>query len=242
MDLTGKVVLVTGAGRRVGRAIAEGLAGRGARLAIHYNTSASDATDVAARCPGSDTFQANLGDGAAAEALPGRVATSLGRLDVVVNSASVMIRQPFGTVTPQAWDDVLNVNLRAYFFVAQGAFAALKAAHGALINISDLSAIEAWPGYLPHSASKAGVDALTKGLARALAPEVRVNAIAPGAVLLPDEWGEQEAEEIVQTTPLRRLGSPADVVRAVEYLIEADYTTGTTLVVDGGRLLAPRTK
>jgi pteridine reductase len=166
----------------------------------------------------------------------------LGRLDVVVNSASVMIRQPFGTVTPQAWDDVLNVNLRAYFFVAQGAFAALKAAHGALINISDLSAIEAWPGYLPHSASKAGVDALTKGLARALAPEVRVNAIAPGAVLLPDEWGEQEAEEIVRTTPLRRLGSPADVVRAVEYLIEADYTTGTTLVVDGGRLLAPRTK
>ena len=242
MDLTGQVVLVTGAGRRVGRAVAVALAGRGASLAIHYNSSAADADEVAATCVGAKTFQADLRDADAAEDLPRRVANGMGRLDVVVNSASVMIRQPLGSVTPTDWDDVQHINLRAYFFVAQGAVDALKASQGSIINISDLSAPEAWPAYLPHAASKAGVNAITKGLARALAPDVRVNAIAPGAVLLPDDWGDKEAKEIIESTPLRRLGSPADVVRAVEYLIEADYTTGTTLVVDGGRLLARRTK
>ncbi len=242
MDLGGKVALVTGGGRRVGRAIVEALAGRGARVAIHYNSSSAAAEELGARLDGAATFQANLRDAMAAEELPQRVMAELGRLDIVVNSASVMLRQELGSVTPDDWDLVHNINLRAYFFVAQGAADALKAARGTLINISDLSAIEAWPAYIPHSSSKAGVDAITKGLARALAPDVRVNAIAPGAVLLPDDWGQKEADEIIRTTPLRRLGSPADVVRAVEYLIDADYTTGTTLVVDGGRLLAPRTK
>ncbi len=242
MDLDGKVALVTGGGRRVGRAIVEALAGRGASVAIHYHSSSSAAGKLRARLDRAATFQADLRDARAAEELPRRVAAELGRLDVVVNSASVMIRQELGSVTPDDWDLVHDTNLRAYFFVAQGAADALEAARGTLINISDLSAIEAWPAYIPHSSSKAGVDALTKGLARAMAPDVRVNAIAPGAVLLPDDWGQAEADEIIRTTPLRRLGSPADVVRAVEYLIDADYTTGTTLVVDGGRLLAPRTK
>ncbi len=242
MDLGGKVALVTGGGRRVGRAIVEALAGRGAGVAIHYNSSSSAAEELGTRLDGAATFQADLRDAMAAEELPRRVVAALGRLDIVVNSASVMIRQELGSVTPDDWDQVHDLNLRAYFFVAQGAADALKAARGTIINISDLSAIEAWPAYIPHSSSKAGVDAITKGLARALAPDVRVNAIAPGAVLLPDDWRQKEADEIIRTTPLRRLGSPADVVRAVEYLIDADYTTGTTLVVDGGRLLAPRTK
>ena len=242
MDLGGKVALVTGGGRRVGRAIVEALADRGAGVAIHYNSSRSVAEELADRLDGAATFQADLRDALAAEELPQRVTAQLGRLDIVVNSASVMIRQELGSVTPDDWDHVHDINLRAYFFVSQGAANALRAARGTILNISDLSAMEAWPAYIPHSSSKAGVDALTKGLARALAPDVRVNAIAPGAVLLPDDWGQKEADEIIRTTPLRRLGSPADVVRAVEYLIDADYTTGTTLVVDGGRLLAPRTK
>ena len=242
MDLGGKVALVTGGARRVGAAIVEALASRGATVAIHYNSSSTDAEALSARLPGSAVFQSDLHDPLAAETLPRRVIAELGRLDVVVNSASVMIRQELGSVTPEDWDQVHAINVRAYFFVAQGAADALKTARGTLINVSDLSGTEAWPAYIPHSASKAGVDALTKGLARALAPDVRVNAIAPGAVLLPDDWGQPEADEIIRTTPLRRLGSPADVVRAVEYLIDAEYTTGTTLVVDGGRLLAPRTK
>ncbi len=240
MDLHGRVALVTGAGRRVGRAIAEALAAKGATLAIHYNTSANDAQALAHQLGNAKTFQAELRDARAAEQLPRDVAAAFGRLDVVVNSASVMIRLPFGSVTAEDWDRVLQVNARAYFFVAQGAADALRATSGTIINISDLSAVEAWPAYLPHAASKAGVDVLTKGLARVLAPDVRVNAIAPGAVLLPDDWGDAEAAQIVDTTPLRRLGSPADVVRAVLYLIESDFTTGATLVVDGGRMLPTR--
>jgi pteridine reductase len=245
-SLTGKVALVTGAGRRVGRAIAEGLGRAGARVAIHYHSAAAGARELATALSAHDSavaavFEADLEDAAAAEALPREVARQMGRLDIVVNSASVMMRQPLGTVTPEAWDKVHHLNLRAYFFVSQGAADALRAARGKLVNISDLSAVEAWPGYLPHATSKAGVETLTRGLARALAPEVCVNAVAPGAVLLPEAWGREEEEAIVRTTPLRRLGSPADVVAAVLYLVTADYVTGTTLVVDGGRHLASRT-
>lgn len=246
-ELTGRVALVTGAGRRVGRAIGEGLGRAGARVAVHYHTSREGAESLVAdlnRNRGdvaeSQAFQADLRDARAAAELPRRVVEAMGRLDVVVNSASVMVRQPFGTVTPEEWDAVLAINLRAYFFVAQGAADALRASRGKIVNISDLSAFEAWPGYLPHSVSKAGVETLTRGLARVLAPEVCVNAVCPGPVLLPDSWGPDEAQAIVAGTPLKRLGSPADVAEAVLYLVSADYVTGTTLFVDGGRHLAPR--
>ncbi len=124
--------------------------------------------------------------------------------------------------------------------MAQGAAPHLQASHGVLINLSDLSGVEAWPGYLPHAASKAGVDSLTRGLARVLAPGARVNAIVPGAVLLPDEWSDADAAPIVRTTPLKRIGSPGDVVGALLYLIGAEYVTGATIVVDGGRQLSRR--
>ena len=242
-SLDGKVALVTGAGKRVGRALAEALAECGARVAVHYRASKAEAEEVARSLPGETAcFQCDLRDPMAAQDLPNRVASELGRLDVVVNSASVMLRQPFGTVTPEQWDAVHSLNLRAYFFVAQGASPHLKRAAGNLVNLSDLSATEAWPGYLPHAASKAGVEALTKGLARALAPEVRVNAIVPGAVLLPDGWGAKEEAEIVATTPLQRLGTPRDVANALLYVLGSTYTTGATIVVDGGRHLAVRHK
>lgn len=242
--LAGKVALVTGAGRRLGRAIAAALGEAGARVALHYHAAAAGAESLAAtlcagRAEAARVFQADLRDAAAAQALPGRVVAEMGRLDALVNSAAVMERQPLGSVTPEAWDAVLDLNLRAYFFTVQGAADALRAARGHVVNVSDLSAHHPWPGYLPHSASKAAVEALTRGLALALAPDVAVNAVAPGAVLLPEGWGADAAADIVRTTPLKRLGRPDDVIGAILYLLGTEYVTGTTLFVDGGRHLRP---
>jgi NAD(P)-dependent dehydrogenase (short-subunit alcohol dehydrogenase family) len=141
-------------------------------------------------------------------------------------------------VTPESWDATLDLNLRAAFFVSQGAIPHLRRAKGKIVNIADLAGLEPWPAYVTHCVSKAGVIMLTKALARALAPDIAVNAIAPGAVLLPDEWDQTAAEHIRETTPLKRLGAPADVVAAVRFLLGGtDYATGTILVVDGGRLI-----
>lgn len=242
MDLTGRVVLVTGAARRVGRAIARALARDGAQVAIHYHRSTRDAEEAvreigAAGPKRAEGFPADLRDARAAQALPGRVVERMGRLDVLVNSAAVMLPQPFGEVSPEAWDEVLNLNLRAYFFTAQGAAQALRASRGRIVNISDVAAFEAWPGYLPHCISKAGVEMLTRGLAQVLAPDVTVNAVAPGPVLLPEGWSGSAVQRTVETTPLGRLGSPEDVAGAVRFLLDADYMTGATVVVDGGRLI-----
>jgi pteridine reductase len=126
-------------------------------------------------------------------------------------------------------------NLRAPFFLAQAAAPYLERANGAIVNIADLAAFETWPAYVPHGISKAGVVQMTRALARVLGPRVRVNAVAPGAVLLPDDWTDEDAARLAGTTPLRRIGSPADVVAAVRFLIEADFITGETIIVDGGR-------
>ncbi len=181
--------------------------------------------------------QADLRDAGAPARLIDAVVAALGGLDVLVNSAAVMVRTPVGEVTAEAWDAMFALNLRAPFFLAQAAapHLAQAAGGGAIVNIADLAAFEHWPAYVPHAITKAGVVQMTEGLARALAPAVRVNAIAPGAVLLPDDWDEKSAEHLTATTPLHRLGSPADVTAAVLYLLTADYVTGETLVVDGGR-------
>ena len=144
-----------------------------------------------------------------------------------------MERTPIGTVTTEAWDAMMALNLRAPFFAAQAA--AARMSDGCIVNIADLAAFETWPAYVPHSISKAGVVHMTRALARALAPTVRVNAVAPGAVLLPDEWDAAAADHLRRTTPLGRLGDAADVVDAVLFLVRADYVTGDTIVVDGGR-------
>ncbi len=181
-------------------------------------------------------FAADLSDAAAAIALPSRVVDGLGRLDVLVNSAAVMHRLSFEETTPDQWDAIMALNLRAAFFCAQGAAVALRAAGGKIVNIADLSGIQPWPGFVAHSVSKAGVIMLTKVLARALAPGVTVNAIAPGAVLVPEAYDEAERERLARTTPLRRLGTPDDAVAALLYLLEGgDFVTGEVLAVDGGR-------
>jgi pteridine reductase len=183
-------------------------------------------------------LHADLRDAVVARGLADQAATMLGGLDILVNSAGIMVPQRIEAVTPESWDATLDLNLRAYFFVAQGAIRHLRPSRGRIVNLADIAAFEPWPEYVPHCVSKAGVVMLTQGLARALAPDVTVNAVAPGAVLLPDSWDEATRAHFAKTTPLARLGSPDDVVHAVRYLLEGgDYVTGTTLVVDGGRLI-----
>ena len=242
MELAGKVALVTGAGRRLGRAMAQALAGRGMTLALHYHASEVGARSLEQeiRTAGGRAacFSADLTRADAARDLPVRVAAEWGRLDVLVNSAAVMHRISFEDTTPTQWDDILNLNLRSLFFCAQGAAPALRAARGKIVNLADLAGLEPWPGFAAHSISKAGVVMLTKVLARSLAPDVTVNAIAPGAVLVPEEYSGEERDRLARSTPLRRLGSPSDVVAALLYLLEGgDFVTGHTLVVDGGRLV-----
>ncbi|HLZ45360.1 MAG TPA: SDR family oxidoreductase [Gemmatimonadales bacterium] len=242
MQLEGTAALVTGAGTRVGQAIALGLAESGCDVAVHYHGSADGAEQTARAVQKlgrrAELLRADLTDAQAARGLGARAARALKRLDIVVNSAAIMVRQPVETVTPESWDTTLNLNLRATFFVSQGAIPHLRRAKGKIVNIADLAGLEPWPAYVPHSVSKAGVVMLTKGLARALAPDIAVNAIAPGAVLLPDDWDKDSRGHIKETTPLDRVGSPADVVAAVRFLLAGtDYATGTILVIDGGRLI-----
>ena len=242
MRLEGAAALVTGAGRRIGQAIAIGLAQSGCDVAVHYHGSATGAEETAHTIRGAgrraELLRADLSDAAAARQLPDQAARALKRLDIVVNSAAIMVRQTVENVTPESWDATLDLNLRAMFFVSQGAIPHLRPAKGKIVNIADLAGLEPWPAYLPHCVSKAGVVMLTKALARALAPDIAVNAVAPGAVLLPEDWDKTAREHIRETTPLERLGTPADVVAAVRFLLaDTDYATGTVLVVDGGRLI-----
>jgi pteridine reductase len=241
MELGGRVALVTGAGRRVGRAIALALAAKQMRVAVHYNASAKEADETVrlareAGAPDAWTISADLRDAGACAKLIDDVAARAGALDVLVNSAAEMHRTPFDSVTSAEWDDVMALNLRSPFFCSQAA-ARRMTEGGAIVNIADLAALETWPEYIPHGISKAGVMQLTRALARKLAPAIRVNAVVPGAVLLPEHWTKEDADKLIRTTPLARLGAPEDVARAVVYLLESDYVTGDAVIVDGGRHL-----
>jgi pteridine reductase len=235
MEIAGRIALVTGAGKRVGRALALGLARAGARVAVHFHASTAGALETVAaiRDAGGNAraFSADLADPHAAGTLVDSVADTLGGLDILVNSSGIMQRVALADVTPANWDTTFAVNLRAQFFTSQAA-ARRMANGGVIVNMADLAAFEAWTEYIPHCVSKAGVVALTQALAHALGPRIRVNAIAPGAVLLPDGF---DGARLMSTTPLKRLGSPDDVVQAMLYLIAADYVTGETIIVDGGR-------
>ena len=241
MQLGGRVALVTGAGRRVGRAIALALAGKGMRVAVHYKASAVEAEETArlareAGAPDAWTISADLRDAGECARLIDEVAARGGAFDVLVNSAAEMHRTPFDSVTESEWDDIMALNLRSPFFCSQAA-ARHMASGGAIVNIADLAALETWPEYIPHGISKAGVMQMTRALAKKLAPKIRVNAVVPGAVLLPEHWTKEDADRLVRTTPLARLGAPEDVAHAVIYLLESDYVTGNAIVVDGGRQL-----
>jgi len=222
--LEGAAALVTGAGTRIGQAIAIGLARSGCDVAIHYHGSAQGAEETAraVRAAGrrAELLPADLADAAAARGLADKAARALKRLDVVVNSAAIMTREPVEAVTPESWDATFDLNLRAMFFVSQGAIPHLRRAKGKIVNLADIAGMEPWPAYVPHCVSKAGVIMLTKGLA------------------LPEQWDDEARNHVRDTTPLQRLGSPDDVVAAVRFLLAGtDYATGTVLVIDGGRLI-----
>jgi len=239
VELDGRVALVTGAGTRVGRVIALALGKAGMRVGVHYAGSEKGARQTAEEiiAAGGDarTLPGDLTDPATGPRLIEHTNKVFGGLDVLVNSAAVMLRTPVGEVLVEDWDAMFALNLRAPFFLSQAAARVMEKKGRAIVNIADLAAFEAWRNYIPHAITKAGIVQMTRGLAHALAPRIRVNAIAPGAVLLPEGWTQDLADKLTSTTPLGRIGSPDDVAQAVLYLLSADYVTGETLIVDGGR-------
>jgi pteridine reductase len=241
VQIAGARVLVTGGARRVGAAIALGLGRRGAQVAFTYNHSRDAARDtasaLAAAGAGGHAFTADLADGHAARRAVGEAATALGGLDVLVHAASGgFVPCAAADVEPELFAEALGATLTGGFFCAQASRAAMGG-RGVIVNITDVAALEAWPLFAPHAAAKAALAQLTRTLARAFAPDVRVCAVAPGPVLLPDAGSEEQRAREAARTALGRVGSPQDVVAAVVYLIEADFVTGEQLVVDGGHTL-----
>jgi pteridine reductase len=236
------VVLVTGAGQRVGQVIARHLGALGWRVAVHHGASVAGAaaTVEAIRGAGGDAeaFRADLRAPDAAPELIGAVVAHFGSLDALVNSAAGMERSPIGGTSAADFDRIIALNLRAPFLLAQAAAGVLRDG-GSIVNIADHMADEPWPDHVVHGVSKAGVVALTRHLAAALAPRLRVNAVSPGFVLAPPGMPVAVAERFAAETPLRRLGTPDDVAQAVAYLLDATYVTGETLHVDGGRRVRP---
>jgi len=238
--LQGRVALVTGAAKRIGRAVALHLASEGADVAVHYHASAAEARETVAEIETLGRkgipLQADLCNVAEIKRLFRDLSKRFGRLDILVNNAANFLHASFDEVTEQGWDSALDTNLKAPFFCAQAAAPLLKQTHGIIINFADIGGILPWPGYIPHCASKAGVIMLTKCLAKALAPEVRVNAIAPGTITMSGDPSEWEAD-FIRRAPLHRAGTPDDVADAVSFLIHSTFITGHILVVDGGRTL-----
>src|SRR5574337_193884 len=241
MELRGRTALVTGAARRVGRAIALAMADRGADVVIHYKSSASEAHETveAVERLGRRAFavEADLAESDQVEALADRATTTCGTIDVLVNSAAIFRRMPLEHLTAQDWEQFLRVNLTAPFLLARrlGLLMRRQGA-GKIINIADVAGIKPWADFLPYSVSKGMLITMTQGLAKALAPEVQVNAVVPGTVLLAEDYGDKERESIVKGTPLKRIGDPADIANTVLFLVEgSDFITGQVVVVDGGR-------
>lgn len=245
MKLQGRTVLVTGAGKRVGRAVALAFAAQGARVGVHYHTSVTEAREVVDACKrlsqaDADLFRADLGDAKAPQRLADAVAKRFGGVDILVNSASIYERTPLALASVDEWDRHMAVNARAPFFLAQALAPYLRrSGAGVVLNVGDWSAHRPYADWAPYCASKAALLCVNKALAKALAPEVRVNAVLPGPVLPPDDMSEAEKKKISEATLLKRLGTPEAVARACVFLADAaDFTTGAELTVDGGRLIA----
>jgi pteridine reductase len=239
-SLLGCVALVTGSAKRLGRAVALRLAAEGADVVVHYRTSAAEAESAVAEIEKlgrrAVSIAANLDSVSEIKRLFDETTKQFGRLDILVNSAANFLPASIVSTTEEIWEASLDSNLKAPFFCAQAAAPLLRRAKGTIVNFADTGGLLGWPGYIPHSVSKAGVVMLTKVLARALAPEVRVNAIAPGTITMPGDPPEWEAE-FIKLAPLQRSGSPADITDTVLFLVQSKFVTGLVLVVDGGRTL-----
>ena len=238
------VALITGAARRIGAEIARRLHGAGYDLVLHYRRSRAEVDALTAtlereRAASTLTLEADFDDVARIAPLVAAAIAHYGRIDALVNNASAFEPTPIADATPAQWDALLNANARAPFFLAQAAAPHLAERRGAIVNLVDIYAEQPLPDHPIYSMSKAALTAMTKALARDLAPDVRVNGVAPGAILWPDA-GKSAADQqrIVDRTPLKRMGRPEDVADAVLWLLRAPFVTGEIVRVDGGRHLA----
>ena len=247
LPLENKTVLITGGARRVGAAICRRLHAAGANVLIHYRASATQARALvkalnAARAGSAACVKGNLLDGETPRALVAACIAEFGRLDVLVNNASSFYATPVGKINERAWNDLIGTNLQAPLFIAQAAAAELKKRRGSIVNIVDIHAELPLKDYVIYTIAKGGLAALTRSLARELAPAVRVNGVSPGPILWPDAdiWKSAKTRKhIVERTLLKRVGEPDDIARAVEFLIgSAPYVTGQIIAVDGGRSIA----
>jgi NAD(P)-dependent dehydrogenase (short-subunit alcohol dehydrogenase family) len=233
-SLAGKVVLVTGAARRIGRGIALRLAGEGARVAIHYHRSQAEARRTAEECGGAELFCANLESVAEIARMFAQAGERLGRLDGLVNNAARFARFDPLEITERDWDFIHSVNLKALFFCCQhGARLIQRSGGGRIVNISSLGGIRPWAEHAHYCASKAGVVMLTRALSKAWAPAITVNSVAPGVI--PFEDIDERGKALIEVTPAGRGGTPAEVADAVVYFLKAsEFVTGQVLAVDGG--------
>jgi pteridine reductase len=246
MDKGEPLALVTGAGIRLGRAVTEMLARHGYRVALHYHRHREQAEGVAARINQDGAaagraacFAADLSDPSAMEPLVEDVEREMGPLDALVLSAAIYPRDPLEGLRPDAFEETLRVNLVSPFLLARTVGLRLKArGHGTITALLDWSVDRPYVDRIPYTIAKAGLRAGVLGLARALAPEVRVNGVALGAILLPEGTPPELAERIRTAAPLQRIGTPDDAANAVRYLVQSDFVTGTILTVDGGRTVA----
>jgi pteridine reductase len=244
--LSGKVVLITGAARRVGAAIARRLHRNGAALMLHYRSSEREAQSLqaelnAARENSVALLQADLLDTAGLAEIVKNTVSRFERLDVLVNNASTFFATPIGDITPANWDNLIGTNLRAPLFLAQAAAPHLRKTAGVIVNITDIHADRPLKNYVAYSIAKTGLAGLTRSLARELGPEIRVNAVAPGAIVWPEDgsFDEVARQRVISHTLLKRTGDPDDIARAVYYFVaEAPYVTGQILAVDGGRSIS----
>ena len=240
MDLSESCVLVTGGAHRVGKAIALTLAKMGAKTVVFtYSSSADEAkiTEKELRAHGcqAKAFHCDQSDVSQIRRTIEGIKNEFGRLDVLVNSASIFLTNDFFSVTPENWDIVMNINARGpFFFMQEAASLMLENRNAVIINIIDKSVMKPAMAWVHHGASKAALWNLTRIASIALAPKIRVNAVLPGAVLKPPEWTYEHWELNKDAVPLKKLGSPEDVCQAVEYLVNAEFVTGQMIVVDGG--------
>ena len=243
MKLSGKVAFVTGASKRIGREIGFFLSQRGMKIALHYHRSKKEALELASQInrihPGqAKAVKANLEDPSQIKKVVAEAGNYFKKIDVLINNASIYEKNQFGKTSLKDWDRHLNINLRAPFFLAQEIVPWMKEG-GQIINIADWAGIRPYPDFIPYCVSKAGLLCLNTALAKALAPKIRVNAILPGPILLPEGSSTQFKQAVIAATPLKKIGSPQDIVQAVAFLIESgSFVTGAQIPVDGGRLIA----
>ncbi len=241
LSLQGKTALITGAAHRIGATIARHLHQRGANIVVHYRKSLQAAEQLQAelhveRPDSVSLVQADINKTDSLPRLAGEAAARWGGLDILINNASTFYPTEVGEVTEMQWDDLIGTNLKAPFFLSQASTPYLRETQGTIINIVDIHAERPLKAYPVYSMAKAGLVMMTRALASELGPDIRVNAIAPGAILWPEhEMDEETRLKIISRTFLKKQGDPSDIARAVLYLIDAAYVSGQVLTVDGGR-------